>query len=128
MLAGQMSPTTSSILRRLAPWAVVMLIGVLLLGILPSAQAQSGSSAADAISIGVDGKFAATDAPSQSLWFKFNYIGGGQTVTATLTFEPADSTRLDLFYLTGDASNPSQTSSTSTLNGNTRTITYTDQG
>ena len=133
MPSGLVTPTTTrsslSVLRRLAPWAVVLLIGVLLVGILPTAQAQTGSSAADAIPIGTDGKFAGTDAASTSLWYKFNYIGGAQVVTATVTFEPADSTRLDVFFFTGDPSNPTPvTASVSTLTGNVRTITYTDPG
>jgi hypothetical protein len=129
MPSGLMTRITSaSLSRRLAPWAVVLLIGALLVGILPIAQAQTGTTAADAIPIGTDGKFAGTDGPSSSLWYKFNYIGGNQTVTATLTFEPADSTRLDIFLFTGDPSNPTQTSSTSSLTNNVRTITYTDPG
>ena len=39
MPSGLVTPTTSSVLRRLAPWAVVLLIGVLLVGILPLAAA-----------------------------------------------------------------------------------------
>jgi hypothetical protein len=105
----------------------VLLIGALLVGILP-AQAQNGSSAVEAIPVGTDGKFAGTDAPASSLWYKFNYIGGGQTVTATVTFEPADSNRLDIFFFTGDASNPTPAGGQSTLNGNVRTLTFTDQG
>jgi hypothetical protein len=125
--------TAVSVLRRLSPWAVVVLIGALLLGIMPSAQAQTGASAGDAIPIGTDGHFAGTTGPSTSssgtsLWYKFNYVGGNQTVTTTLTFEPSDSNRLDLFYFTGDPSNPSQFSATSTLNGNVRTINYSDPG
>ena len=119
---------SSSAVRRLSPWAVVVLVGALLLGVMPSVQAQTGSSASDAIPIGTDGHFAGTDAANQSLWYKFNYVGGGQTVTATLTFEPADSTRLDLFFFTGDPSNPSLNSATSTLSNNVRTITYSDPG
>ncbi len=119
---------SASFYRRIAPWAVVLLIGALLVGVLPSAQAQTGATAADAIPIGIDGKFAGTDAPSSSLWYKFNYIGGNQTVTATLTFEPADSTRLDIFFFTGDPSNPTPVAGLSTLNGNVRTISYTDSG
>jgi hypothetical protein len=119
---------SSSALRRLTPWAAVLLIGVLLVGIIPTAQAQTGSSANDAIPIGTDGKFAGTDGPTQSLWYKFNYIGGGQTVTATLTFEPADATRLDFFFYTGDPSNPTLYSQVSTLSGNVRTLTYSDAG
>jgi hypothetical protein len=129
--SGPVTPTrlSPSVLRRLAPWAVVLLIGMLLVGILPTAQAQTGSSASDAIPIGTDGKFAGTDAPSTSLWYKFNYIGGGQVVTATVTFEPADSTRLDVFLLTGDPGNPSPVPGPgSTLSGNVRTITYGDPG
>jgi hypothetical protein len=129
--SGPVTPTrlSPSVLRRLAPWAVVLLIGMLLVGILPTAQAQTGSSASDAIPIGTDGKFAGTDAPSTSLWYKFNYIGGGQVVTATVTFEPADSTRLDVFLLTGDPGNPSPVPGPgSTLSGNVRTITYSDPG
>ncbi len=118
----------SPVIRRLIPWSVVLLIGALLIGIMPSAQAQTGSSASDAIPIGTDGRFAGSDGPSQSLWYKFNYIGGGQTVTTTLTFEPADSTRLDFFYFTGDPSNPTQFSGTTTLSGNVRTLNYSDPG
>jgi hypothetical protein len=129
MPSGLLTRTSSSsVLRRLAPWAVVLLVGALLVGILPSAQAQTGSSAVEAIPVGTDGRFAGTDGPGQSLWYKFNYNGGGQTVTATLIFEPPDSNRIDIFFFTGDSSNPSQTSTLSILNGNLRTITYTDQG
>ncbi|MDQ6670305.1 MAG: hypothetical protein M3069_06070 [Chloroflexota bacterium] len=131
MPSGSVTSTSlsSSILRRLAPWTVVLVVGVLLVGILPTAQAQTGSSASEAIPIGTDGKFAGTDAPSSGVWYKFNYIGGGQVATATLTFEPADSTRLDIFLFTGDASNPSQVGGAgSTLSGNVRTITYSDPG
>jgi hypothetical protein len=119
---------SSSVVRRLVPWAVVVLVGAVLIGILPSAQAQTGASAADAIPIGTDGRFAGTTAANQSLWYKFNYIGGNNQVTTTLTFEPSDSNRLDLFYFTGDASNPSQNGATSTLNNNVRTINYSDAG
>src|SRR3954468_10775426 len=106
-LRGFVPRTTSlSVVRRLTPWATVVLIGALLLGILPTAEAQNGSSATEAIPIGTDGRFAGTDAASQSLWYKFNYNGGGKTVTATVTFEPSDSSRLDVFFFTGDASNP----------------------
>ncbi|TME42849.1 MAG: hypothetical protein E6I75_02010 [Chloroflexi bacterium] len=120
--------TSSSVVRRTAPWATVVLIGALLLGVLPSVQAQSGSSASDAIPIGTDGKFAGTDSPSQSLWYEFNFIGGGQSVTVTLTFEPPDSNRLDFFLFTGDPSNPTQVGATSTLNGNVRSLTFSDPG
>jgi hypothetical protein len=118
----------SRLIRRLAPWATVALIGLLLLGILPTAQAQTGASAAEAIPIGTDGKFAGTDGPTQSLWYKFNYAGGNQTSTVTLTFEPPDSTRLDIFLFVGDPSNPSSVSQTSTLKDNVRTINFTDPG
>lgn len=117
-----------SLLRRLLPWAVVVLIGALLVGIMPTAQAQSGSSASDAIPIQVDGKFAGTDSASQSLWYKFNYVGGGSPVTVSVTFEPENATRLDFFLWTGDPSNPALNSTTSTLSGNTRTMTYSDSG
>ena len=48
----------------------------------------------------------APTAASQSLWYKFNYIGGNKQVTTTLTFQPADSTRLDVFYLHGRPEQP----------------------
>src|SRR5437660_1250799 len=127
MRSGFLTRTTSSsVVRRLIPWAVVLIIGALLIGVMPIAQAQTGASASDAIPIGTDGKFAGTDGPSQSLWYKFNYVGGGQKITVSLTFEPADSTRLDFFLFTGDPSNPTQFGTLSTLNGNTRTLDYTD--
>lgn len=117
-----------SVIRRLVPWAVVLVIGALLISFIPVAQAQSGASATEAIPIGTDGRFAGTTAASQSLWYKFTYIGGNNTVTTTLTFQPADSTRIDVFYFTGDPSNPSQSSQSSTLNGNARSINFTDSG
>jgi hypothetical protein len=119
---------SSAVLRRALPWGVVLLIGVLLVGIMPSAQAQTGSSAADAIPIGTDGRFTGTNGPSQNLWYKFNYVGGGGVATVTLYIEPADATRLDLFFFTGDPNSPTQNSATSTINGNVRTITYSDPG
>ncbi|HLZ29692.1 MAG TPA: hypothetical protein VKV73_20425 [Chloroflexota bacterium] len=130
MPSGLVASTSSasSVLRRLAPWAVVLLIGVLLVGILPIAQAQTGTSAADAIPIGTDGKFAGNDAATTSLWYKFNYIGGNQAVTVTVTFEPADSNRLDIFLFTGDPANPTPVGGPSSLNNNVRGITYSDPG
>ena len=116
-----------SVIRRLAPWAVVLLIGGLLVGVMPS-QAQTGTSAADAFPVGPDGTFAGTAGPSQSIWYKFNYVGGGNAATITLSFEPADSNRLDFFVFTGDPSNPQQSSASTTLSGNTRTLTFTDPG
>lgn len=120
--------TSSSVIRRLTPWAVVALIGAFLVGVIPAAQAQTGSSAADAIPIGTDGRLSGTDQPSGALWYKFNYIGGGTNVTATVNFEPQDATRLDIFVFTGDPSNPTQVGTTSTVSGNTRTLTYSDSG
>ena len=120
--------TSATLVRRLSPWATVLLIGGLLLGILPNALAQNGSSATEAIPIGTDGRFSGTTAPASSLWYKFTYNGGNQTITATVTFEPQDSNRLDVFYFTGDASNPTQSSQTSSLTNNVRTINFTDAG
>src|SRR5438876_6764944 len=83
MSSGFMTRTMSaSFYRRLAPWAVVLLIGALLVGILPSVQAQTGASASDAITIGPDGKLVGTDNASSCLWYKFNYIGSHLTDTA----------------------------------------------
>src|SRR5258707_7791786 len=100
MPSGLLTRTSSlSVIRRLAPWAVVLLIGALLIGILP-AQAQNGSSAVEAIPIGTDGKFAGTDAPATSLWYKFNYIGGGQTPPSPLTFCASGPTPPPAFFFT----------------------------
>src|SRR5580765_146298 len=120
--------TSASFVRRLTPWAVVLLVGALLMSILPTAQAQSGSSAAEAIPIGNDGRFAGTDGFSQSLWYKFNYVGGNQTATITVTFEPTDANRLDIFIWTGDPSSPHKEAAASTVANNVRTIQFTDAG
>jgi hypothetical protein len=106
----------------------VVLIGVLLIGLMPTAEAQNGSSPTEAIPINTDGRWAGTTGPSASLWYKFNYIGGGQQVTLTLTMEPPDATRLDFFIYTGDPSNPGQVGGLSSLSGNVRTLTYSDSG
>jgi hypothetical protein len=117
-----------SIVRRLTPWAVVLLVGALLIGVLPSVEAQTGTSAAEAIPIGTDGKFSGTAPPTQSLWYKFNYNGGNNQSTITVIFEPPDSNRLDVFVFTGDPSNPHQEAATSSLQNNVRTIQFQDPG
>jgi hypothetical protein len=130
-----MSPTllatrtlSSPIVHRLAPWIVVLVVGGLLIGVLPSAEAQTGATAADAIPIQTDGKFAGTTPPGAKLWYKFNYIGNNQTSTVTVNFQPTDSNRLDVFLFTGDPGNPTQSSAVSTLTDNVRTIQFTDPG
>ena len=45
-----------------------------------------------------------------------------------MTFEPKDSNRLDLFLLTGDQNNPSQPQQDNALDGNLRTVMYSDKG
>jgi len=107
---------------------VVVIVGVSLIGVLPTVQAQTGASAADAFPIGVDGKFSGTTAPASSQYYKFNYNGGGQTTTVTLTLQPLDSNRLDIFILTGDPDNPHQEAAQSTLNNNVRSIQFADPG
>src|SRR5215207_3487307 len=91
---------SSPLVQRLAPWIVVLVVGGLLIGVLPSAEAQTGASAADAIPIQTDGKFAGTAQPGAKLWYKFNYVGNNQATTDTVTFQPADSNRLDVFIFT----------------------------
>ena len=45
MSSGLVTRTTSSsLVRRLTPWAAVLLVGALLMGVLPSAQAQTGAN------------------------------------------------------------------------------------
>jgi hypothetical protein len=119
---------SSPIARRLTPWVVVLLVGGLLMGVLPSAQAETGSSASDAIPVQTDGKFAGIVQPASKLWYKFNYIGGNQATTVTVTFQPEDSNRLDVVLLIGDPSNPSPSGATATLTDNVRTVQFQDPG
>jgi hypothetical protein len=114
--------------RRLLPWAVVLLVGALLMSVMPSAEAQTGASASDAIPIQTDGKFAGVVQPSGSLFYKFNYIGNNQETTVTVTFQPETANRLDVVLLTGDPGNPSPTGGAATLTDNVRTIKYQDPG
>ena len=87
---------STPILRRLAPWAVVLLLGALMSGVLPIAQAATGGSPSDAIPVGSDGRFSGIDQASKSTWYRFPYVGG-TTATVTVTYEPADSSRMDVF-------------------------------
>jgi hypothetical protein len=87
--------TSASFVRRLTPWAVVLLVGAILMSVLPSAQAQSGSSAAEAIPTGTDGKFG-------HRWFQPEPLVQVQLCrrqpAATITKpEPTDANRLDIF-------------------------------
>ena len=97
-------------------------------GILPIAQAATGSSASDAIPIGTDGKFSGIDQPSRSTWYRFSYAGNNTQTTISVTYEPADSNRMDIFVYTptNDPNNPRKEGVASTRTNNTLTITFTD--
>ncbi|MDQ6669680.1 MAG: hypothetical protein M3069_02800 [Chloroflexota bacterium] len=107
---------------------LALLVGALLVGMMPIMQTQAGMTATDAVPIGSDGMFMGTVGPSQSEWYKFTYVGGDKAITATLSYEPRDSNRLDMFLFTGDQANPSQPQQENTLDGNMRTVVYSDQG
>ena len=120
---------SSPIVHRLAPWIVVLVVGGLLIGVLPSAEAQTGATASgchthhrptassraprrQAPSSGTSSTTSATTRPA----------------TITVTFQPTDSNRLDVFLFTGDPANPTQSSASATLTDNVRTIQFTDPG
>jgi hypothetical protein len=122
-----MSSVGQPLVRRLAPWAVVALVGALTSGILPIAQAATGTSPSDAIPVGADGKFSGVDQPSKSTWYRFNSVGG-QAATVTVTYEPADSSRMDMFLFTptSDPNNPRQENVSSTRTNNQLSIVFND--
>src|SRR5713226_8783232 len=94
MPSGLLTRTSSlSVIRRLTPWAVVLLIGALLIGILP-AQAQNGSRAVEAIPIGTDGKFRGTGAAAPRPHHQFNSASGVEAVLDAVTFDPDHPQRL----------------------------------
>jgi hypothetical protein len=109
------------------PWVIVLGVGALMSGILPIAQAATGASASDAIPVGTDGKFSGVDQPSRSTWFIFQYVPN-QPATVSVTYQPADSSRMDIFIYTptADPNNPRKEGVSSTRNNNTLTITFTD--
>src|SRR5919199_5700210 len=122
-----MSLVGQRLVRRLAPWAAVVLVGGLMSGILPIAQAATGGSPSDAIPVGSDGRFSGIDQASKSTWYRFAYVGG-TTATVTVTYEPADSNRMDMFLFTptSDPNNPRQEGVSSTRTNNVLTITFSD--
>src|SRR5919199_6391012 len=122
-----MSLVGQRVVRRLAPWAVVVLVGGLMSGILPIVQAATGASPSDAIPVGTDGKFSGIDQPSKSTWYRFNSVGG-QPATVTVTYEPADSQRMDIFLFTptSDPNSPRQENVSSTRTNNQLSIVWND--
>ncbi len=126
MSSSQRHGTASPILRRVAPWTVVLLLGAVMVGMLPSAFAQNGTSAADAIPIGADGQFTATTAAGQSTWFHFLYAGGSQNATISVTYTPTDASRTDFNVFTGPADSLHQEGQTPTRSGNTLSFVYSD--
>jgi hypothetical protein len=115
------------LVRRLAPWAVVLLVGGLMSGILPVAQAATGASPGDAIPVGTDGKFSGIDQPTRSTWYRFTYVANTQA-TITVTYEPPDSNRMDIFVFTptSDPNSPRQEGVSSTRTNNALSITFSD--
>ncbi|MBV9358241.1 MAG: hypothetical protein JO023_22235, partial [Chloroflexi bacterium] len=59
----------------------MLLFAGLAVGMLPSAFAQAGSTASEAISVGTDGGFTGSVGSGSSLWYVFNYLGANQQVT-----------------------------------------------
>jgi hypothetical protein len=112
------------IVRLLAPWLMVGLLGSLPL--LPSALAQSGADATQAVPVARDGSFVGSVAGGSSLWYVFGYGGGDTQVTVTITYLPPDANQMDLLLYTGDARNPIQQNIGSQQNGNTRSSVYKD--
>lgn len=115
------------VVRRLAPWAVVLLVGGLMSGVLPVAEAASGASPSDAIPVGSDGKFSGVDQPSRSTWYRFTYVANTQA-TVSVAYEPPDSNRMDIFIFTptADPNAPRQEGVSSTRTNNIMTITFSD--
>jgi hypothetical protein len=104
----------------------VALIGALVLGALPSALAAPGDSAAEALGVGPDGRFAGTAQPQKSTWYVIHYQGSDTAATITLEYQPEDSNRTEIFLHTGTPQNPRRESDTATRSGNTLTITFSD--
>jgi hypothetical protein len=70
-------------------------------GALPRVAAQAGDTASTSIPVPASGRFGGMVAPQSSTWFHFAYQGGGQDAAITVTYLPADSSRLDLVVYTG---------------------------
>jgi hypothetical protein len=113
-------------MSRLAPWLVVAVITSLAAGSLPSALAQSGDAATSAIPIGTDGSFVGSVGTGKSLWFSYFYGGNNAQSTISISFVPADASKVDLQLFTGDPNNPRQEQTSATQNANTRSIVFTD--
>jgi hypothetical protein len=113
-------------LRPFIPWLVVLLLAGLVVGLLPSARAQSGANASSAIPINPDGSFVGSVATGTPIWFVFSYGGGNNQATITINYVPPDANQMDLQLYTGDPNNPRQENESSTANNNTRTIVFSD--
>ena len=112
--------------RSWARWLGVLLFAGLAVGMLPSAFAQAGSTASEAISVGTDGGFTGSVGSGSSLWYVFNYLGANQQVTVTITYVPPDANQMDMQLFTGDPKNPTLQNVGSQQTGNSRSIVYKD--
>jgi hypothetical protein len=104
----------------------VLLFAGLAVGRLPSALAQAGSDASEAISVGTQGGFTGSVGSGSSLWYVFNYLGANQQVTITITYVPPDANQMDMQLFTGDPKNPTLQNVGSQQTGNSRAIVYKD--
>jgi hypothetical protein len=104
----------------------MLLFAGLAVGLLPSAFAQAGSNASEAISVGTQGGFTGSVGSGSSLWYVFNYLGANQQVTVTITYVPPDANQMDLQLFTGDPKNPTLQNIGSQQTGNSRAIVYKD--
>jgi hypothetical protein len=64
-----------------------------------------GHSAADAVPIASDGRFAGIVWPSSSTWYHFQYAGGRQKTNISVTYLPLNSSETDLAVYTGTPDN-----------------------
>ncbi len=95
----------------------------------PTSTAPAGASAADALTIQGDGRFAGTLQPRQALWYRFWYANPGANAVVSVGFTPAGtSTDLNLYTgpdvntLTPQSGTPSRTTPTASP---TNTLTAT---
>jgi hypothetical protein len=112
--------------RALAPWLVAALVACLFGGLIPSALADSGGSALEAIPVHTDGSFGGSVAGTSSRWFSFGYSGTSVDSTVTITYLPADANLMDVLLYSGDPHKPTAANTGSQQTGNSRSSPYKD--
>jgi hypothetical protein len=112
--------------RAQRPSRIALVLVAAALSVTPLlARASAGSTPAEAIAVGSDGRFSGRLGPQSAQWFRFSYRGA-TPLTVVVAYEPSGASGVDFDLYTGDPSNPRAENLSPVRRDNTLTASWSD--